>query len=104
MTLSDSIVDLIDSDVDLAFRYGSLNDSSYISRSLASNYRVLCASPDYLQLYGTPLTPVDLLYHQCLNIGIQIMTDWKLNDEIIRIRAYFSANDGYVIHQRALQG
>lgn len=38
--------------------------ASMIARQLAPNWRVLCASPDYLARYGEPQTPADLVDHK----------------------------------------
>nr|WP_199042805.1 LysR family transcriptional regulator [Dyella sp. ASV24] len=67
LVLTDAPVDPVGDGVDLAFRIGPLADSSLVARSLPPYYRmVVCASPDYLARRGTPMTPDDLLTHDCL--------------------------------------
>ncbi len=66
--LSDSIVDMVEGGFDIAIRDASLNDSTLIARKLATVNRIVCASPDYLAQYGEPLSPDDLLNHQCVNL------------------------------------
>jgi len=63
LTLSDSLSNLLQDDIDLAIRFGVPEDSSLVARHLAPNWRVLCASPDYLARHGEPKTPADLADH-----------------------------------------
>ncbi|WP_228152850.1 LysR substrate-binding domain-containing protein [Marinobacter guineae] len=42
---------------DIALRIGHLKGSSLIAKRLATVRLVLCASPDYLEQYGTPKRP-----------------------------------------------
>ena len=64
--LSDRLLDLLQDKVDLAIRIAELKESSLIVRKLATNKRMLVASPDYLEKNGTPKAPADLLNHNCL--------------------------------------
>ena len=66
LRLSDTQVNLIEGGFDLALRNYTAEDSSLIGRRLASDTRVLCASPAYLEKHGTPQTPEDLEHHQLL--------------------------------------
>lgn len=66
--LSDSIVDMVEGGFDIAIRDDSLNDSTLIARKLATDSRIVCASPDYLAQHGEPLSPEDILNHQCVNL------------------------------------
>lgn len=60
LALSDSLSNLVQDDIDLVIRFGVPPDSSLVARRLASNRRVLCASPAYLELHGIPDHPGDL--------------------------------------------
>lgn len=107
LELSDTVVDLLDSGHDLAIRYGALADSSLVARALAPNYRVLCASPAYLQRHGEPRTPDELAGHRCIVIGDQRRTDWKFDGgetAPVRVDAAFLTNDGGAAQQLALAG
>ena len=64
--VTDTFLDLVEDRIDVAFRTGKLDDSSFISRRLGQVKRVLVASPDYLSKHGHPDTPEELLVHQCL--------------------------------------
>ncbi|REE07126.1 LysR family transcriptional regulator [Paraburkholderia sp. BL27I4N3] len=64
---TDRFVDLIDEGIDIAIRIGEpRQDSRLISRTVAQQYVLTCASPEYLQTRGIPKTPTDLNNHQCL--------------------------------------
>lgn len=66
LRLSDHVVDLYDSDLDLAVRVGRLADSRLIIQRLAENRRILVAAPAYLRRSGIPTHPRELVRHQCL--------------------------------------
>lgn len=66
LQLTDRLADLVEEQVDVAIRRGYLQDSSLIARRVAPDFRVACASPDYLEKHGTPQTPADLKSHTCL--------------------------------------
>jgi DNA-binding transcriptional LysR family regulator len=66
LRLSDTRFDIIDGSFDLALRNAPLKDSSLLGRKLADDRRVLCASPAYLDRFGVPKTPKDLVGHRFL--------------------------------------
>lgn len=66
MHLSDSQYDLIEGSFDLALRNAVLKDSSLTARKLADDQRIFCASPDYLEKFGTPRSPEDLNTHRVM--------------------------------------
>jgi len=64
LSLSDSVSNLLQEDIDLAIRFGLPLDSTLVARRLAPNRRVLCASPAYLAKHGEPTMPADLANHR----------------------------------------
>nr|QDL89320.1 D-malate degradation protein R lysR-family_TR [Sym plasmid] len=67
LTFSDATSDLLQDGVDLAIRFGALSDSSHlVARLLATQDRVICASPAYLNTKDTPLTLDDVRAHRCI--------------------------------------
>jgi len=62
----DRLVDLVGEGIDCVVRVGVPKDSSLIARRLASLPEVICASPEYLERWGTPLVPEDLAAHQAV--------------------------------------
>src|SRR3546814_3845436 len=83
MMLSNEQVDLIDKEIDVALRLGSLPDSNLVARKLAVLRTQVYASPAYLERHGEPLHPDDLQHHRTL--GMQKMHRnnhyfWPLSD------------------------
>ncbi len=71
VTLTNSFSSLIAENFDLAIRTGHLEDSSLIAKRLITANWVICASPYYLNLHGTPQQPTDLYEHNCLGYSQQ---------------------------------
>jgi DNA-binding transcriptional LysR family regulator len=107
LELTDVVIDLLESGVDMAVRFGSLSDSSMIARPLAPNYRVLCAAPAYIEKYGEPGHPDDLTRHRCILIGDQPRAEWRFggSDSIaVRVTGTLISNDGGATHAWVLSG
>lgn len=66
ITLADQVVDLVDEGYDLAVRISRLPSSTLVSRRLATTRVVLCASPQYLALHGSPTTVAELAAHRVI--------------------------------------
>ena len=83
---SDSIVDMVEGGFDIAIRNASLNDSNLVARKLAADRRIICASPKYIEQYGAPKKPIDILEHETVNlIGIDHW-DFMTPDGIQKIK------------------
>jgi DNA-binding transcriptional LysR family regulator len=67
LNMGDRLVDLVREGIDCAIRSGELHDSSLYMRRLASLEQITCASPAYLQEYGTPSHPSELAGHVAVN-------------------------------------
>lgn len=108
--LNDHLSNIAESGMDIVIRYGALADSSLISRRLAPSRRVLCASPDYLARFGTPLTPQELVQHHCLAMlrSHEELKTWHFQDQdnrkSITVKPKYFSDDGEVIRYWALQG
>ncbi|SAL24320.1 LysR substrate-binding domain-containing protein [Caballeronia telluris] len=110
LELFDRIVDVAGEGFDLDVRIGDDIAPHLIAKRLASNHRVLCASPAYLERHGAPRALADLAAHPCLAIkerdhpfGV-----WRLSvrGEItsIRVTGPLSTNHGEVAVQWAVEG
>ena len=75
--LNDEYADLASGGFDVAVRIGTLPDSTLIARRLAPNRRVLCASPQYLEKFGTPRALADLDNHRLL--AAEPQTAWRFD-------------------------
>ena len=69
LRLTDDKLNLVEDGIDLAFRTGTLADSTLVARKLGSTHKILCASPAYLERRGTPAQAVDLGRHDCVIAG-----------------------------------
>jgi DNA-binding transcriptional LysR family regulator len=77
LSQTDRAVNLLDENVDLAVRLGSLPENSLIATRVGLIRRVLCASPQYLQARGTPKLPEDLVDHDCIACEATNSRDWS---------------------------
>ncbi len=66
LTLTNRVVDMAEDGIDLAFRVGTIEDSSLIVRRLLSLEMVVAAAPDYWREHGRPTHPRELLNHRTL--------------------------------------
>lgn len=110
LNLTDGYADLVAQGIDFGVRYGVLADSSLRARSLGENRRLVCASPAYLRVRGTPEHPDDLAAHECIvmRFGQTINRDWPflVDGEVKRVmvRGRRIANDGGLVRQWCLEG
>ncbi|HEV3432267.1 MAG TPA: substrate binding domain-containing protein, partial [Paraburkholderia sp.] len=69
LTLAQRMPDLLDEGYDVALVLATdLPDSGFVSQRLTSAFSIACASPAYLERYGVPQTPRDLVNHRCLQL------------------------------------
>lgn len=111
VNLTDRMVDLVGGGMDLAVRIGGLQDSGLVARRIATNRRLLCASPAYLRRHGTPKVPEDLARHDCLLLsGAQGTPDsWVLTGRggrelRVRVRGPLESSMGDVLRDAAIAG
>lgn len=76
VTLADRLVDLVEEGYDVAIRIATLENSTLVSKRLATTRMVLCASPQYLATHGTPLHPGELANHAVISYSY-----WSTKDE-----------------------
>ena len=77
LMLGDEVVDILGGQADVAIRFGTLADSPLTARLIGSTGQVIVASPEYLARHGTPVTPQDLLQHNCLRFNFRrAAPDW----------------------------
>ncbi|WP_122611925.1 LysR family transcriptional regulator [Pseudomonas viridiflava] len=105
----DRRVNLQDEGFDAAVRIGELPDSSLIARVITPNRHVICASPDYLSVHGTPLIPQELAKHfAMLYVNREPHGMWSLpiNNalESFRVRCRMRTNCGHQLMEAAKAG
>lgn len=108
--VSDRIIDLVAEGIDVAIRVGSLSDSTLIARRLSTVRPLVCASPAFLERYGTPSQPEDLSELPALCYGNVPQNDvWTYLDETdrpvsVRVRPRMIATNGDVLRDAAVAG
>lgn len=110
LNLTDGFLDLAGQGIDFAIRYGALSDSTLRVRKLSEGRRVVCASPAYLSVHGTPQYPSELAQQQCIlmRFGINIHREWQFRADGRSFKVLVSgrriANDGDQVRQWCLAG
>ncbi|KAF1048454.1 MAG: HTH-type transcriptional regulator DmlR [Herbaspirillum frisingense] len=110
LLVSDQVTDVFRDPVDIAIRYGRMDDASYIALPLApDNRRVLVASPDYLQRHAAPQTLEDLKRHDCLIYQLQgrVYDKWLFpgdGGQTIQVSGPLVTDDGDVVRRWAVAG
>jgi DNA-binding transcriptional LysR family regulator len=64
--ITNAFLDLIAENVDIAIRFGELQDSSIIAQRIGKSLRYLVATPGYLQGRPLPAKPEDISQHDCI--------------------------------------
>jgi len=103
-------VDLIGEGFDIDIRIGGESEPNLIVKRIATNSRILCAAPAYLERRGMPTNVFDLEQHDCIVIRErdQSFGVWKLKGskgmETVRVTGPVSCNNGEIVHQWAVDG
>ncbi|EJM70899.1 transcriptional regulator [Pseudomonas sp. GM50] len=110
LEISDHPLDLATHGFDLGIRFGTLPDATFHARKIASNRRLLCASPLYLEKHGVPQRLTDLQQHNCIFLrqnetpyGVWSFTHGGRTQNI-KVRGALGCNDGEVALNWALEG
>lgn len=110
LELLDRPVNLISEGFDLEIRLGGVLPEHLIARKLTTNYRVLCASPEYLKQYGVPQILEDLTKFKCIGIRErdQGFGLWRFDGpggtESVTPYIFLKTNNGEVARQWCLEG
>jgi LysR family transcriptional regulator, regulator for bpeEF and oprC len=111
LTFTDRYIDLIEEGVDVAVRFGALQDSSLIARRLTTTQFNAAAAPAYLAKHGRPKTPDDLKEHNCLAFAsrdTRLTRDWRFTvggkEVTVEPRGTMSFSDGAALCVAALDG
>ncbi|WP_198120490.1 LysR family transcriptional regulator [Massilia rhizosphaerae] len=104
---------LTDDAFDVCIRFGKPAGARVIAKKLASNRRLMCASPKYLATRGAPAIPADLAHHNCICIrqGDEAYGTWRLHrdrddgpGDIVKVGGNLATNDGEIAVNWALDG
>ena len=112
LRLSDREVDIMKEGIDVAFKLGTLEDSSLKMRGIMECERVLVAAPSYLEARGEPAAAEDLVEdgHDCLMLRYPGVREhyWTLRTATghrkFDVRGPYDSDDGDVLTEWALAG
>jgi len=105
-------IDIMKEGIDVAFRLGEIEDSSFRMRGILDCKRMLCAAPSYLKKRGSPKNPDDLVsdHHDCLLLRYAGSKEyfWTLNIDgkfrNFHVEGPYDCDDGDVLADWALAG
>lgn len=110
LELTDRPLDLTEHAMDIGIRFGTPPDARVLARRIASNRRLLCASPVYVAQCGLPATPQELARHRCIVIreNTAVFNNWQLTDGreqvMVKVSGRLSTNHGEIAVDWALAG
>src|SRR6267142_1818850 len=77
--ITNLFLDLVAENLDVAIRFGELEDSSVVATRLGKSVRYVVAAPEYLKGRKPPAEPADLELHDCVMLNARNNeTDWDL--------------------------
>src|ERR1700730_5291690 len=80
LSSTDRYVDLVEEGIDVAVRFGRLQDSSLIARRLTQTQFRVVGAPSYFAKHVRPKPPEDLAAHNCLALTLRdtrLARDWR---------------------------
>jgi DNA-binding transcriptional LysR family regulator len=98
--------DLEEKNIDILFGVSLEGSANLIRKRIATTRYVLCASPEYLKLYGTPSTPMDLTKHAYITHSMRRpdnCIEFKQSETVI-LNPTLSLNDSDAIKECAILG
>lgn len=109
LILNDRMIDLVEEGVDLAVRLGGDLPGNLIARKVATSPRVLLASPQYLDRFGTPATLEELadhnfVRHAWLQGGDRIAFYRGGQVSEIKVRGRFRINSSHAVRESLASG
>jgi len=107
---SDAAINLVEEGIDLALRIGNLSDSNLVARKIADIPIALVAAPAYLETYGEPQEPADLIKHQWIALT-QISTPYQVTlkgeygqSKKVRLYGRACSNNTIIAREMAVAG
>ncbi len=110
LSLDERFIDLVEEGYDVAIRIGQLDDSSLIARRLGSTRIHCAAAPAYLDRYGIPGHPDELIRHNCLTYrhARERSDVWVFSDQgrplAVRVKSSLRGDNGLALCQAAVAG
>jgi DNA-binding transcriptional LysR family regulator len=91
LSITNLFLDLVAENIDVAIRFGELQDSSVIATRIGKSIRYVVAAPEYLKGRKPPAEPADLKLHDCVMLNAKNNeTDWDLVNGKRKVRIHVS--------------
>jgi DNA-binding transcriptional LysR family regulator len=102
----DRVVNLLEEGFDVGIRIGELPDSSMKAIRVGAVRRVVCASPMYLEKYGTPQQPEDLAHHLVVAASaVSPIIEWKFAQGlVVRVKPRLTVTSNDAAIEAVLRG
>lgn len=110
ITFTDRYINVIEEGVDVAIRVGALTDSSLMAKKLAPCQMITAAAPEYINAYGAPRHPDELITHRFIAYSYaEKPREWRwVHDSgesgLSPLNVHVTANSGQMLRQAALAG
>ncbi|ROV58343.1 LysR family transcriptional regulator [Vibrio ponticus] len=69
LRVADGEMDLLRDRIDIAFKLTDKPDENLVLKEIGKTHLRLCASPSYIEQFGMPTHPTELIDHQCLYLA-----------------------------------
>lgn len=106
----DRKVDVIEEGFDVSVRISELADSSLVARRIGPCLHTVVAAPEYLQRYGTPLSPEDLHKHSIVSYQYQDSAQqWEFMDSegkstMVPVNGAIQMNNSMAMREAVING
>src|SRR5882762_416740 len=89
--ITNVFLDLVAENLDVAIRYGELEDSTMVATRIGRSIRYVVAAPEYLKGRKLPAEPAELKLHDCVMLNAKNNeTDWELVNGRKKVRVHVS--------------
>ncbi len=102
---AERVPDLIKENFDIVFGRSIQQSENIVEKTITTTHFTLCASPGYLEKYGTPVSPRDMVNHKYLSHSTRLPNDHLTfaNNQEIYIQPSILINDSDALLQCALK-
>lgn len=111
LTLSDRVEEFSKFKYNATLRFGEVTSLDLISLPILKKHSyIVCAAPLYLEKFGAPNVPLELVQHECLMARGVVDTEcvWRFYSggdvEEVQVNGYFKSDDGDIIRRWAIAG
>jgi DNA-binding transcriptional LysR family regulator len=109
LNLTNRVVDLVEEGIDVALRFGPIENDNLIVRRLVQSRLVVCASPRYWKTHGKPKHPSDLSNHVALTVSsLGAHPQWRFEVDgkpyDVPVKSRMDASEGAPLVHLAVQG